>query len=43
MIIYIDDHGRWEKDVIQLVVSSYMLVSHNSKLTKKLLNNILKQ
>ena len=43
MIIYIDDYGRCEKGFIQLVVSSYTLFSLNSKATKKLLNNNLKQ
>ena len=43
MIIYIDDHDRCEKGVIQLVLSSYMRVSLNSNVTKKFLNNILKQ
>ena len=42
MIISIDDYGRRKKKIIQLIVSSYIIVSLNSKVVKKLLNNILK-
>ena len=42
MIIYIDDHEAW-KNVIQWILSSYMIFSIKSKVTMEFLNNIIEQ